>query len=118
MTQFNADVSAVAGLGQQLDDVSSSARNVLDGAAGSVSNSHGAIGFPMQKSFEAMQTSRSAAVGATQAASAELGALLRQAAQAYQRGDTAAADRLKARAAELEASGDQGSSPTGPTGHR
>ncbi|WP_018598959.1 hypothetical protein [Mycobacterium sp. 155] len=39
MTQFNADISAVAGLGRQLDDVSSSASNVLDDAQGSVSNS-------------------------------------------------------------------------------
>lgn len=111
MTQFNADISAVTALGQQLDDVSSSARNVLDGAAGSVFNSHGAIGFPMQSPFDGTQASRSAAVGATQAASAELGGLLRQAAQAYERGDTAAAERLKAQAAELE--GRQGGSPTG-----
>jgi hypothetical protein len=113
MTQFNADISAVTGLGQQLDDVSSSASNVLNGAVGSVSDSHGAIGFPMQNPFDGTQASRSAAVSATQAASGELGDLLRQAAQAYERGDTAAAERLKARAAELEGTGGQGGSPTG-----
>jgi hypothetical protein len=113
MTQFNADIGAVNALGQQLDDVSSSASNVLNGAVGSVSDSHGAIGFPMQSPFDGTQASRSAAVAATQAASGELGSLLRQAAQAYERGDTAAAERLRARAAELEGSGGQGGSPTG-----
>jgi hypothetical protein len=117
MTQFNADIGAVNALGQQLDDVSSSASNVLNGAVGSVSDSHGAIGFPMQSSFDGTQASRSAAVAATQAASGELGGLLRQAAQAYERGDTAAAERLRARAAELEGSGGQGGSPAGaPSG--
>ncbi|OBC05066.1 hypothetical protein A5784_11500 [Mycobacterium sp. 852013-50091_SCH5140682] len=113
MTQFNADIGAVNALGQQLDDVSSSASNVLNGAIGSVSDSHGAIGFPMQSSFDGTQASRSAAVAATQAASGELGGLLRQAAQAYERGDTAAAERLRAQAAELEGSGAQRGSPTG-----
>lgn len=113
MTQFNADIGAVNALGQQLDDVSSSASNVLNGAVGSVSDSHGAIGFPMQGAFDGTQASRGAAVAATQAASGELGGLLRQAAQAYERGDTAAAESLRARAAELEGSGGQGGSPTG-----
>ncbi|MDV3124364.1 ESX-1 secretion-associated protein [Mycobacterium sp. 21AC1] len=119
MTQFTAHTGAMSGWQQQLGDVSTDASNLLNGAPGvsGVQNSHGTIGHPMQTAFDAAQSARGSAVGATQGASTKIADLLRQAAQAYDRGDMAAAGQLKAQADQMEGTGSPAAgSPGGGAG--
>lgn len=119
MTQFKTHTGAMSGWQQQLGDVSSDASNLLNGAPGvsGVQNSHGTIGHPMQSAFDAAQSARGGAVGATQGASTKIADLLRQAAQAYDRGDMAAAGKLKAQADQMEGTGSPAAgSPGGAAG--
>ncbi|MGV0745463.1 ESX-1 secretion-associated protein [Mycolicibacterium sp. XJ870] len=114
MTEFKAHTGAMNGWQQQITDVSSDVGNLMNGAPGvsGVVNSHGTIGHPMQNAFDSAYSSRGAAMGATQAASAKISELLGQASQAYDRGDVAAADKLKSQAAQMEgAAGSAGGSP-------
>lgn len=107
MNQFIANTDAMNGWQLKLGDVSTDVGKLISGAPGTstVTNTHGTIGFPMQAAFDAAQSARGNAMGATQAASAKIGDLLRQAAQAYERGDMAAAGRLKTQAEQLDGSG-------------
>ncbi|MGV9798238.1 type VII secretion target [Mycobacterium sp. NPDC003449] len=104
MTQFSAHLSAMDNWKQQLGDVSADVTNLIDGAPATsgVTSSHGAIGYPMQTSFDAARSARGGAMVATRAASSQISELLGRAAQAYERGDTAAADGLRAQAQQLE----------------
>lgn len=104
MNQFIANTGAMNNWQQQLGDVSADVANFISGAPGisGVLNSHGTIGHPMQTAFDAAQSARGGAMGATQVAASKISDLLRQAAQAYERGDMASADKLKARAAQIE----------------
>jgi hypothetical protein len=106
MNQFIANTGAMNGWQQKLGDISTDVGNFISGAPGTstVTNTHGTIGFPMQTAFDAAQSARGSAMGATQAASAKIGDLLRQAAQAYERGDMAAASDLKAKADQMDGS--------------
>lgn len=118
MTQFKTDTGAMSGWQQRLGDVSTDAGNLLNGPPGvsGVQNSHGTIGHPMQSAFDAAQSARGSAVGATQGASTRIADLLRQAAQAYERGDTAAAGQLKARAEQLDGAGSPAAGGSGAGG--
>lgn len=104
MNQFIANTGAMNGWQQQLGDLSTEVGNFINSAPGvsTVLNTHGTIGHPMQTAFDAAQSARGSAMGATQSASAKISDLLRQAAQAYERGDMASADKLKAQAQQME----------------
>lgn len=104
MNQFVANTGAMNTWQQQLTDLSTDVGNFINSAPGvsTVLNSHGTIGHPMQTAFDAAQSARGSAMGATQSASAKISDLLRQAAQAYERGDMASADKLKAQAQQME----------------
>ncbi|MDH6197577.1 hypothetical protein M2272_004232 [Mycobacterium frederiksbergense] len=104
MNQFTADTGAMNGWQGIVDGVSGEVTTFKNGAPGAsdLSNSHGAIGFPMQNAFDGAQSSREGALGATQAAASRMAELLGQASQAYQRGDMAAASSLKAQADQIE----------------
>ena len=117
MNQFIANTGAMNNWQQQLGDVSADVANFISGAPGisGVLNSHGTIGHPMQTAFDAAQSARGGAMGATQVAASKISDLLRQAAQAYERGDMASADKLNARAAQIEGAASSPASAGGPS---
>lgn len=100
MNHFVADSEAITGLQGTVGSVSADLDNFKSAFSGpsDLAATLGPIAFPFHNAHGDAQSSRDAALGATQVATGRIAELLGQASQAYARGDTDAGDQLKAQA--------------------